>query len=61
MKLFWAPQTRSTRAFWMLEEAGIPYDTEQVDIRAPNRKDSDVFLAASPMGIERLGAGMPGT
>jgi glutathione S-transferase len=50
MKLFWAPQTRSTRAFWMLEEAGIPYDTEQVDIRAPNRKDSDVFLAASPMG-----------
>ena len=50
MKLFWAPQTRSTRAFWMLEEAGIGYDTEIIDIRAENRNDSDEFLAASPMG-----------
>jgi len=50
MKLYWAPQTRSTRALWMLEEAGMPYDTEIVDIRAPDRKDSEVFRAASPMG-----------
>jgi len=50
MKLFWAPQTRSTRAFWLLEEAGIDYDTELVDIRSTERKDSDEFLAASPMG-----------
>ncbi len=50
MKLFWAPQTRSTRAFWLLEEAGIDYDTELVDIRSAERKDSDEFLAASPMG-----------
>lgn len=50
MKLYWAPQTRSTRALWMLEEAGLDYDMELVDIRAENRKDSAAFLAASPMG-----------
>lgn len=50
MKLFWSPQTRSTRAFWMLEEAGIDYTTELVDIRAADRKDSAEFRMASPMG-----------
>lgn len=50
MKLFWAPQTRSPRAFWMLEEAGLSYETELVDIRAESRADSAEFLAASPMG-----------
>ncbi|MCP4299869.1 MAG: glutathione S-transferase family protein [Gammaproteobacteria bacterium] len=50
MRLFWAPQTRSTRAIWMLEEAGIEYEMELVDIRSPDRKDSDEFLTASPMG-----------
>ena len=50
MKIFWAPQTRSSRAFWMLEEAGVDYEMELVDIRTANRKDSDEFLVASPMG-----------
>ena len=50
MKLYWAPQTRSTRAFWMLEEASVEYDTELVDIRSDKRQDSAEFLAASPMG-----------
>jgi glutathione S-transferase len=50
MKLFWAPQTRSMRVIWMLEEAGLDYEMERVDIAAPERKDSDEFLAASPMG-----------
>lgn len=50
MKLFWSPQTRSTRAIWMLEEAGIDYEMELIDIRSPERNDSDEFLAASPMG-----------
>ncbi|MGB5257691.1 MAG: glutathione S-transferase family protein [Woeseiaceae bacterium] len=50
MKVFWAPQTRSTRALWMLEEAGIDYDMQLIDIRSPDRKDSEEFLAASPMG-----------
>lgn len=50
MKLFWAPQTRSTRAAWMLEEAGLDFSTERVDIRADDRQDSDEFRRASPMG-----------
>ena len=49
MKLFWAPQTRSSRIFWMLEETGIDYRTEHVDIRADNRTDPEEFIAASPM------------
>lgn len=50
MKLYWAPQTRAARALWMLEEAGVDYDLERVDIRGPERKDAAEFLEASPMG-----------
>jgi glutathione S-transferase len=50
MKLYWAPQTRSSRIVWMLEEAGVDYAIETVDIRAEPRQDSKAFLAASPMG-----------
>jgi glutathione S-transferase len=50
MKLFWAPQTRSARAIWLLEEAGVAYELEHIDIRDPHRTDSDLFRAASPMG-----------
>ena len=50
MKLFWSPQTRSARAVWLLEEAGVEYERVTVDIRSPDRQDSDEFLAASPMG-----------
>lgn len=50
MKLYWSPQTRSTRAIWMLEEAGVAYELELVDIRSPDRRDAAEFLEASPMG-----------
>ena len=50
MKLYWAPQTRSVRAVWMLEEASVEYEIERVDIGDPNRQDSPEFRAASPMG-----------
>ena len=50
MKLFYAPQTRSSRAVWMLEETGIDYELELVDIRAEDRQDSAEFRNASPMG-----------
>jgi glutathione S-transferase len=50
MKLFWAPQTRAQRAIWMLEEAGIDYEMERIDLAGPDRSDSTEFLAASPMG-----------
>ena len=50
MKLYWAPQTRSTRVIWMLEEAAVDYELELVPIRSPERADSDEFRQASPMG-----------
>lgn len=50
MKLYWAPQTRSSRALWMLEEAGIEYERELVDIRDPKGGRSAEHLEASPMG-----------
>lgn len=50
MKLYWAPQTRSARVLWMLEEAGVDYDLALIDIRAAERNDPAEFLAASPMG-----------
>jgi len=50
MKLFWAPQTRSQRALWMLEETGVDYEMELIALSSPDRVDSTEFLAASPMG-----------
>jgi glutathione S-transferase len=50
MKLFWAPQTRAVRGIWMLEEAGVDYDMERIDLDDPGRMDNAEFCAASPMG-----------
>ncbi len=50
MKLYWSPQTRSTRALWMLEEAGVDYDLELIEVRNPRREDTKEFRASSPMG-----------
>ena len=48
MKLFWCPQTPSSRAVWMLEEVGVDYELVRVDVTSPER--SAEHLAASPMG-----------
>jgi glutathione S-transferase len=50
VKLFWAPQTRAQRGIWMLEEAGVDYSIERIDIDDPGRMDNDAFRTASPMG-----------
>lgn len=50
MKLYSSPKTRAVRAIWMLEETGVDYELEQIDIRSPNRRDSAEFRSASPMG-----------
>jgi len=50
MRLYWSPKTRSVRAIWMLEEAGVDYDLELVDIRSAQRDDPPDFRRASPMG-----------
>ena len=50
MKLYWAPRTRASRAVWMLEEAGVDYEIERVDLSNDDRQHAPEFLAASPMG-----------
>lgn len=50
MELFWCPQTRSSRAVWILEEAGCSYTKTMIDIRSDEAKSHAGFRAASPMG-----------
>lgn len=50
MKLYWAPQTRSSRVLWMLEEAGVAYERALVDIQDPAGTRTAEHLEASPMG-----------
>ena len=50
IKLFWCPQTRASRALWMLEETGVDYDRITTDIRNPASIDDEDFRRASPMG-----------
>ncbi len=49
MKLYWSPNTRSQRALWMLEEAGLPYERVKLDLGAGEHK-RPAFLAVNPMG-----------
>lgn len=49
MKLYWSPNTRSFRALWMLEEAGLPYERVKLDLTAGEHKRPE-FLAVNPMG-----------
>ncbi|MCW1839376.1 glutathione S-transferase family protein [Prosthecomicrobium hirschii] len=46
--LYWAPQTRSLSILWLLEELGIPYRRELIDIRAGRQSDPE-FRAINPM------------
>jgi glutathione S-transferase len=48
MKLYWAPRTRSSRAVWMLEEAGLPYERVLVDIRN-GEQSTQAYRAINPM------------
>lgn len=49
VKLYWAPHTRALRVLWLLEEAGIAYERELVDIRTGGQ-DTPEFRAINPMG-----------
>jgi len=48
MKLYGAPQTRSFRAIWMLEECDARYERVHVDIRAGAQATPD-YHAVNPM------------
>ncbi len=49
MKLYWAPQSRAIRILWLLEETGVAYEREIVDIRAGGQ-DTPAFRRINPMG-----------
>jgi glutathione S-transferase len=48
MKLYWAPRTRSLRALWVLEEAGVSYERVRLDLSAGDQKSAE-FRAINPM------------
>lgn len=48
MQLYWAPRTRSLKAIWMLEETGLPYDLNRLDIQA-GEQQSAIYRAINPM------------
>lgn len=50
MKLYYAGPSRATRARWMLEELGAPYQLVPVSLRRPRFERDPDFLAASPYG-----------
>jgi glutathione S-transferase len=47
--LYHHPFSRASGVLWMLEEVGVPYELQFVDIRAGAQK-SDALLAKNPMG-----------
>mgnify|MGYP001165980557 CR=1 FL=1 len=48
MKLYWAPQTRSATSLWLMEESGLPYERELIDIRS-GAQSTDAYRAINPM------------
>ncbi len=49
VRLYYHPLSRATNVLWMLEELGIPYELEYVDVQAAGEHSSPV-LALNPMG-----------
>ncbi len=49
MKLYYMQRTRATRARWILEELGIPYELAKVDLEKAEHKSSE-YLKIHPFG-----------
>jgi len=49
LKLHWAPRTRAFRILWLLEETGLPYELDLVDIRT-GAQEAEAFRRINPMG-----------
>lgn len=48
MKLYWAPQSRSLRVLWLLEEIGCACERQKFDLRAGTHRTPE-FHAINPM------------
>jgi glutathione S-transferase len=46
---YYAPRSRSGIVLWMLEELGVPYQTNQLSLKQGTHKSAD-YLAINPMG-----------
>ncbi len=49
LKLYYAPKTRSTRPRWVLEELGVPYELERIDLPSGGHKKPE-YLKVHPLG-----------
>jgi len=49
MKIHHAPNTRSVRAVWLMEELGLPYEIETYKLGDPSMRSPD-YLKVHPMG-----------
>ena len=49
LKVYHAPNTRSLRVIWLLEEMGLPYEREMVEF-TPANLQSPAYLAVHPLG-----------
>jgi len=50
MKLYHSPQTRSLRPRWLLEELGVPYDLQTLDMAKKDHKSAE-YLKIHPHGV----------
>ncbi len=50
MKLYYSPGACSLASHIVLEELGVPYDTEKVDLKAKQTATGQDFLAINPKG-----------
>lgn len=49
MKLYFVPKTRSTRARWVLEELGLPYELVRIDPKKGDNRHPE-YLKLNPLG-----------
>ena len=49
LKVYHAPETRSVRILWLLEELGLPYEVEKHALGNPSMRSPE-YLAKHPLG-----------
>jgi glutathione S-transferase len=50
LKLFYVPFTRAGRARWMLEELGVPYELERIDVKGGQNHSPEYLEKVHPLG-----------